>query len=142
MTSPRPVNAPTIEIVFPFPPRVLSPNAGAHHMTKHKARKAYMAECEAPINTAVRLYRRQGVSFPLKPVVACALTFSIPRLSQDADNLVAQFKAGIDALKRQGVIEDDNAKHFKLLAPVVERGGASVHVALFEGPRSDESSAS
>lgn len=124
----------TIEIELPLPPRVLSPNVSRGYMTKARAKKAYVANITPLLNVARTEARSRGVALPLPGVVECGLTFVVPRLDQDADNLVAQFKVGIDALARWGFIENDNAKHLRYLAPIVERGKqTAVRITLSGG---------
>lgn len=112
---------PAVVIELPMPPRELAPNAGHHHMTKHKAKKRYKKDIENDLLVAAAEARARGVTLPLAPIVEAQYAFFIPRLNQDADNLVAQFKAGQDALKEAGFITEDNALRFRLLAPTVER---------------------
>lgn len=84
-----------IEVVLPWPPRGLSPNARQHWAALAKAKKSYRARCALQA-------RAQGlvrVSDGAHAHALIALTFSPPdRRARDLDNVLASLKSGLDGL--------------------------------------------
>ena len=87
------------EIVLPWPPKELSPNARVHWATKARKAKAYRAECRL-------LTLMAGASAP-EGLAVLALEFVAPdRRARDDDNLVAAFKAGRDGIAEALGVDD------------------------------------
>lgn len=79
------------QVLLPWPPKVLSPNARAHWATRSKAAKAYRYRCFLGAK-AVRLAAPAGR-------VLLVIEFMPPnRQRRDDDNLIAAFKSGRDGL--------------------------------------------
>ena len=84
-------------VVFPWPPKELSPNANIHWAKKAKFKKAYRETCWA-LTLEAKLETKALGKIPIE------ITFYPPdRRHRDADNMVASIKAGLvglaDALK-------------------------------------------
>lgn len=81
-----------MNIVFPWPPADLSPNARVHWAKLARAKKTYRMACFAQAHV-------QGIKPAQAERVAVHLTFVPPdRRKRDLDNLIASMKAGIDGL--------------------------------------------
>ncbi len=115
------------QVVLPWPPRVLSPNARSHWRAKSKAAKDYRYRCFLEAKLA-RLRAPAGR-------VLLMLEFMPPnRQRRDDDNLVAAFKSGRDGLADALGIDDSMFVTLVQLSEEVRAGGA-VRVSLvpFEG---------
>lgn len=94
-----------IEVVLPWPPTSLSPNARLHWAKLANAKKAYREACAWQAKS-------QGV----KPIEAdnlhLTLTFVPPtRRQYDLDNALARMKSGLDGLADVLGVDD---KHWRL----------------------------
>lgn len=79
-------------VVFPWPPKELSPNASIHWAKKAKFKKAYRETCWA-LTLEAKLETNSLGKIPIE------ITFYPPdRRHRDADNMVASIKAGLDGL--------------------------------------------
>lgn len=98
-----------VELVLPFPPRELSPNARAGQWDKIKAVKDYRYACKVEA-LKVRNVAPAG-SFPLAVPVQAHITFVVrTNRSRDEDNLMASMKAGIDGIVDARVLAGDDAR--------------------------------
>lgn len=82
-----------MNLVLPFPPKELSPNARLHHMALARAKKAYRTRCawEAKAQGVTRIEaERLSVHFTFFPPP--------PKRRRDLDGLIARMKSGIDGL--------------------------------------------
>lgn len=105
-------------IELPLPPKGVSPNGrGKHWGAKAKAQASYRAQC------AWRMREMKwGASTALTVPVRVHLDFYLCRqpgdtrdyFPMDEDNARASFKAGQDALKDVGVIEQDSKKFLRV----------------------------
>ncbi|MDZ4250935.1 MAG: hypothetical protein U0990_12740 [Candidatus Nanopelagicales bacterium] len=115
---------------LPFPPRELSPNARPHYMKRSRILGDYKNYCQILALKARREAEAQGQTFPLDPV-DCYLTFVLgSKRRRDTDNLVAQFKGGIDAIVRARILTDDSSDVLTLKEPAIEYGPPAVRVRL------------
>lgn len=90
-------------VVFPWPPKELSPNASIHWAKKAKFKKSYRETCWALALEAKLECEKLG-KIPIE------ITFYPPdRRHRDADNMVASIKSGLDGLADALKIND---KHF------------------------------
>ncbi len=99
-----------------LPPRELWPNrakvgSGWEAKRWHGYRARLKANYEAMVwGYALKAHRETNYGFKLPPFECCALTivFIVPsRRQYDADNLLAAFKSGQDALVKCGVLRGD-----------------------------------
>jgi hypothetical protein len=112
---------------FPLlPPRVLSPNVGAHLFTKSKAAKRYGKDLQT---VAQNVRARTGWVAPSKAALQLEFHFRGRRL-RDADNLLASFKPGQDALVRAGILAADDADHLEIRTPIVRSPRAESGVLI------------
>lgn len=112
------------EIILPWPPRDLSPNARVHWARKSKAAKAYRHECWV-------LAMSSGVRVDFDGPVHLWLTFYPPdRRHRDDDNMIAAFKAGRDGIAQALGIDD---KRFRLHPWVSDEVGGRVRVRISKG---------
>jgi len=116
------------EVVLPWPPKALSPNARVHWAVKSKAAAAYKAACWA-------LCKQAGMVAPPHKKIALWLDFVPPnRRRRDDDNLVASFKSGRDGLADALGIDD---KRFRTFPFVSDDIGGFVRVRLTDLPSID-----
>jgi crossover junction endodeoxyribonuclease RusA len=115
-----------MKVVFPWPPKALSPNARVHWATKAKAAKQYRQACLVLARNAKKPINTDGLIF-------MDVKFLPPdRRPRDVDNLIASLKAGMDGLADALEVND------RLFAPryfplgEVRQGGAVV-VEIFHG---------
>lgn len=84
-----------IEVVLPWPPKDLSPNARVHWTKRSKAAKVYRTECGWHVRAA-------GPKPKLAPSgpITLDIEFVEPdkRYRRDLDNMLASIKAGIDGI--------------------------------------------
>jgi hypothetical protein len=102
-----------IEVPF-LPPVEYSPNSRCSWAEKHKAGKVYHdAAFYCCVDARNRGYRK-GLSFPfVKAKLNLTVVFAEPRL-RDADNLLARFKPGLDAVVDSGLVLDDDVEHLEI----------------------------
>lgn len=107
-------------IHFPWPPKELSPNARLHWAVKAKAVKYYRTYC---FNVA--LVSARG----LKGKSKFKIVFSPPdKRMRDADNLIASFKAGFDALSSVTKVDDSKFEWTYVRGEPVKHGAVIVEV--------------
>jgi crossover junction endodeoxyribonuclease RusA len=84
-----------IEVVLPWPPKDLSPNARVHWSKRSKAAKAYRLECGWHVRAA-----GPKPKFAAAGAITLDIEFIEPNKSRnrDEDNLLASIKAGIDGI--------------------------------------------
>jgi crossover junction endodeoxyribonuclease RusA len=81
-----------MNIILPWPPKELSPNARQHHMAHYRAKKSYRAVCFWQA-------KQQGVKTVNAEALHLTLTFYAPtRRAFDLDNALARIKSGLDGL--------------------------------------------
>ncbi len=109
-----------MQIAFAWPPKQLSPNARVHWAKKAKATKAYRTECYL----SALLYHVK-----LKDKSKFKIVFSPPdKRKRDADNLIASFKAGFDALSAVTGIDDSKFEWTYVRGEPVKGGAVIVEV--------------
>jgi len=102
----------TIEVPF-LPPEEHSPNARVHWSQRYRSGKVYQ---DAVYYCAVDARNRAILLEPF-PKASLMLTLIFPqKRRRDADNFLAAFKPGLDALKMAGLIVDDNTEHLIVIA--------------------------
>lgn len=104
-------------IELPFPPSVLSPNARPHWTKKARAFKVYKTQC-CMLLSQHRDELRGRDTFELRFHPPSAHRF-------DIDNLIARFKAGIDALSLTTGV-DDSKFQFTIAKGEPREGGAVI----------------
>ena len=110
------------QVLLPWPPKVLSPNARAHWGVRSKAAKSYRMQC-------FLFARKVGLVAPAGRVLL-SLEFLPPNnRRRDDDNLLAAFKAGRDGLAAALRIDDSLFVSQVQLSADVHPGGA-VRVTL------------
>lgn len=115
-----------MEIMLPWPPKELSPNARVHWAVKNRAVKLYREYC-------AWLTKAAGVRVDWEGTVHAWITFFPPdRRHRDDDNLVAAFKAGRDGIADALVVDDKRFRIHPYLSDEVVKGGA-VKVRLSKG---------
>lgn len=114
------------EIVFPWPPKELSPNARVHWATRAKAAKTYRALC-------VIAARNAGIGkIEWSGQIHLWITFYPPdRRHRDDDNMIASFKHGRDGLAAALGVDD---KRFRIHPWVSNEIGGMVKVRISKGP--------
>lgn len=111
------------EIVLPWPPKELSPNARIHWAKLAKAKKQYRATC-----TAQAL--EQGLCRMNAQNLHLALTFYPPsRRAYDLDNALARMKSGLDGLADVLGVDD---QHWSLSIARAETVGGIVKICIKE----------
>lgn len=79
-----------MQVILPWPPKELSPNARMHWARRAKAAKYYRELCCLKTKNA-------GFKVPEEGKIRLMITFYPPdRRHRDADNQVAMIKAGLD----------------------------------------------
>lgn len=102
----------TLQVVLPWPERVLSPNARCHWRRKHAATKSYKHA-----GWVLARHALQGGSLPAVGPISVKLTFYPPtNRRRDQDNLVASMKSGLDGIAL-GLQVDDS--RFRLQPPEI-----------------------
>jgi len=94
---------PSVAFTLPFPPTILSPNNRAHWAKKAPFKAAYFAECYILARQAI--IKANIPPIPANTRVRLTLTFT-PRRRMDADNAIASFKSGIDAIAKAIRVDD------------------------------------
>jgi crossover junction endodeoxyribonuclease RusA len=107
-------------ITFPWPPKEISPNARVHWAVKSKLTKGFKNDC---LNCAVQ-YKKE-----LKAQSKFKIVFCPPdKRKRDADNLIASFKAGFDALSVVAGIDDSKFEWTYVRGEPVKHGAVIVEV--------------
>ena len=113
------------ELVLPWPPKELSPNARLHWSKKSKAAKAYRAAC-------YMLTKQAGVKVDWEGDVHAWMNFYPPdKRHRDDDNMIAAFKAGRDGMAEALGIDD---KRIRIRPFVESQVGGMVKIRLTPGP--------
>lgn len=109
------------EIVLPWPPKELSPNARTHWARLAKVKKAYREACYwQAIEQGARPIKANGLHL--------TLTFVPPsRREYDLDNALARMKSGLDGLADVLGVDD---KHWSLTIQKGEGIGGMVKVQV------------
>lgn len=114
------------EVLLPWPPSILSPNARAHWAAKSKAAKAYREEC-------AWITKAAGLRVDWDGVVHAWITFFPPdKRHRDDDNLISAFKSGRDGMADALVVNDKRFRIHPWLSDEVVKGG-SVKVRISTG---------
>lgn len=82
---------PCNQVLLPWPPKVLSPNARGHWATRSRAAKNYRAKCHW-------IAKRHRLSAPAGRLLLVVEFLPPDRRRRDDDNLIAAFKSGRDGL--------------------------------------------
>jgi crossover junction endodeoxyribonuclease RusA len=113
-----------IDLVLPWPPKELSPNARVHWRQRHKHAKAYRQACWA-------LTKAAGVTAP-EGQVYFWITFCPPsRRRYDDDNLLGRFKAGRDGVADALGVNDFNFLTTLGIGDPVPGGAVRVHIRKY-----------
>ncbi len=108
-----------MQITFPLHPKQLSPNARVHWRVKAKATKSFKHSC---LMSMIGLPSFVGRS-------KFKIVFSPPdKRRRDADNLIASFKAGFDALSAVTGIDDSRFEWTYVRGEPVKGGAVIVEV--------------
>ena len=114
-----------IELVLPWPPKELSPNARVHWTKRSAVAKTYRAACYLLTN-------QSGLSVDWTGDVHAWIDFYPPdRRHRDDDNMVAAFKSGRDGMADALGIND---RRFRIHPYVKEQVGGMVKVRFTQGP--------
>lgn len=117
-----------VDLVFPFPPRELSPNGRCHWAQKAKAAKAYRRDvyiiCK---QSAIALPETEGK-------LHVWLDFYAPNKHYpDDDNAMASFKAGCDGIAEYYHVNDSRFVVHPIVMDKVVKNGV-VKVRITAGP--------
>jgi crossover junction endodeoxyribonuclease RusA len=105
------------QVLLPWPPKVLSPNARAHWRARSKAAKDYRYICAMTAKLA-------GLAAP-EGRLLLVIEFMPPnRARRDDDNLIAAFKSGRDGLADALKVDDSLFVTQCMLSDEVRPGGA------------------
>lgn len=105
------------ELILPWPPKALSPNARTHWATKSRAAKAYRQAC-------FLLCRAAGLPVPSGRALL-AIEFVPPdRRRRDDDNCIASFKSGRDGVAEALGIDDSRFVTQTQISEEIVKGGA------------------
>jgi crossover junction endodeoxyribonuclease RusA len=110
------------QVLLPWPPKVLSPNARAHWATRSKAAKSYRNRCFLGA-------KQVGLAAPAGRLLLVVEFLPPNRQRRDDDNLIAAFKSGRDGLADALGIDDCLFVTQCHLSSEVHQGGA-VRVTL------------
>lgn len=110
-----------MNLILPWPPTQLSPNARTHWAVLAKHKKAYRQSCAV-----------QAMEQGVKPIKAdklhLTLTFYAPtRRAFDLDNALARIKSGLDGLADVLQVDD---KHWSLTIKKADEIGGFVRVEI------------
>lgn len=112
------------KVVFPWPPRELSPNARLHWAALARAKKAYRTACWL----AARSAGMSAATLLGAERAEVHLMFYPPdKRARDADNMLASMKAGLDGLADALKVDD---KVFKVTFDVSDDIGGMVKVSV------------
>jgi crossover junction endodeoxyribonuclease RusA len=116
----------TFELILPWPPKELSPNARVHWREKAKLTKAYKTACWA-------LTKESGITAPdTTGRLHLWIDFYQPdRRHRDDDNMIASFKAGRDGLALALAVDD---RRFVCHPYVKDQIGGMVKIRITAGP--------
>lgn len=110
-----------MNIVLPWPPKALSPNARQHWAALANAKRAYRRACAWQA-------AEQGVRHTPAEKIAMSLVFVPPdRRRRDWDNLIASMKAGLDGLADVLGVDDSR---FRITSELAEGPGGFVRVGI------------
>ena len=113
------------EVILPWPPKALSPNARSHWSKKAPIAKAYKQACWA-------LTKEAGITVPDSPKLALWLDFYPPdRRARDDDNMIASFKHGRDGVALALGIDD---KRFRTFPYVQDQIGGFIRLRITDLP--------
>lgn len=88
------------DVVLPWPPRELHPNARPHHMQRAKAAKAYREQ-------SMWIAKAARASIASEGEVMLAVTFNPPdRRRRDLDGMFSNVKAGLDGVADALAVDD------------------------------------
>lgn len=87
------------QVLLPWPPKVLSPNARAHWATRSKAAKSYRHRCFVGAKMV-------GLTAPAGRLLLVIEFLPSNRQRRDDDNLIAAFKSGRDGVADALGIDD------------------------------------
>lgn len=115
-----------MEIMFPWPPKELSPNARVHWAVKNRAVKLYRENC-------AWLTKAAGVRVDWEGTVHVWITFFPPdRRHRDMDNCISSGKSLFDGVAQAIGVNDKRFRIHPHLSDEVVKGG-SVVVRLSKG---------
>lgn len=99
----------TFRLYLPWPPEELSPNARVHWGLRSETTAVYKQEVRILALNRRRELERGGETFPLARPVKVTITFCLQNhRRRDWDNLLANFKPGLDGIVKAGWLKDDN----------------------------------
>lgn len=109
-----------MNVVLPWPPKDLSPNARVHWSRRSKAAKAYRAACWAAcLEAGLRSIAWEGE-------IHLWISFVPPdRRHRDDDNMISAFKSGRDGLADALKVDD---KRFRIHPEISDKVGGTVNV--------------
>jgi crossover junction endodeoxyribonuclease RusA len=114
------------EVILPWPPKELSPNARIHWAKKAPIAKKYKQVCWA-------LTKEAGLVAPDCERIAMWLDFYPPdRRARDDDNIIASFKHGRDGVALALGIDD---KRLRVMPYVQDKIGGFIRLRLTEMPK-------
>ena len=108
---------PCNQVLLPWPPKVLSPNARAHWRARSKAAKAYRYSCFMGAKLG-------GLVAPVGRLLLVIEFLPPNRARRDDDNLIAAFKSGRDGLADALGVDDSLFVTQCMLSDEVRPGGA------------------
>jgi len=113
------------ELVLPWPPRELSPNARAHWRKAAPIKAAYRRACYV-------LAKQSGIVIDWEGDVHVWIDFLPPdRRARDDDNMISAFKAGRDGVADALGVND---KRFRIHPYVKDQVGGMVKLRFTPGP--------
>ena len=118
-------------VVFPWPPRELSPNSRPHYMARARATRTYRTACyweafAAGIKPNEEIYAEAPIGIHLEFVPPTRRTY-------DVGNCVAWVKAGLDGLADAMGIDD---KWFRLSQNVCDKRIGGMVIVTIQPPES------
>lgn len=115
-----------MQVVLPWPPKELSPNARQHWAALARVKKQYRTACWALTKKAMA---EAGIDLGA-PKSEVHLVFVPPdRRNRDADNMLASMKSGLDGLADALKVDDST---FKVTIDVSDDIGGMVKVSITE----------
>lgn len=113
-----------MNIILPWPPKALSPNARVHWRVLAKAKKEFRVSCAVAA-------RVQGIGRIEASKLHVSLVFYPPtRRAFDLDNALARMKSGLDGLADVLGVDD---KHWSLSIDRADQIGGYVKVEVRHG---------
>lgn len=119
-----------------LPSRELSPNARVHWAVRSRAAGDYKglvyfhALNQLNLEDATRLAGKERIALK-RALLDLTFVFKENR-RRDRDNLIAMFKAGLDAIRQLGLIEDDSSEHLLIGSVSVEVDAARAPLTIIE----------